>query len=161
MNPEIQNILAALRLANENGLDEQFISGANTLYPYLEAKGLLVEADHLLTQAIAASEDQTLTLLNAGRAAQRLGKVEQAEQHFQAAAKFEDDVAAVCAALLTNLGILEVSLGQLQEAEARFVEALGLARAEKDRSLLGPILTNLGVIAARNRTFETCKRLFR
>ncbi|MFQ5923655.1 MAG: NB-ARC domain-containing protein, partial [Anaerolineales bacterium] len=55
LNPEIQNILAALRKANQKGLDAEFINGANALYPYLEASGLLVEADQLLTQAIAAA----------------------------------------------------------------------------------------------------------
>ena len=39
-------------------------------------------------------------------------------------------------------------------------EALAHARAEGDRALLGPILTNLGVIAARNRQFESASGYF-
>jgi tetratricopeptide (TPR) repeat protein len=132
LNPDIQNILAALRLANENGLDAEFINGANALYPFLEANGLLIEADHLLTQAIAAAEDRTLTLLNAGRAAQRLGKLEQAEQRFQAAAKTKDDVAAVCAALL-GLGATAYERGDQARAEDYYLE--GLALAEEARQL--------------------------
>jgi len=146
LNLDIQNILAALRLANENGMDAEFISGANALYPYLEANGLLVEADHLLTQAIAASEDHTLTLLNAGRAAQRLGKLEQAEQHFQAAAKSEDDVAAVCAALL-GLGAVAYQRGDPAGAEDYYIEGMALAKEARLRQREAALLTNLGILA--------------
>ena len=146
LNPEIQNILAALRLASENGLDVEFINGANALYPFLEANGLLIEADQLLTQAIAAAADRTLTLLNAGRAAQRLGKLEQAEQHFQAAAKTEDDVAAVCAALL-GLGATAYKRGDQARAEDYYLEGLALAEEARLRQREAALLTNLGILA--------------
>ncbi|MFQ5942705.1 MAG: tetratricopeptide repeat protein [Anaerolineales bacterium] len=199
LDPEIQNILAALRLAHESGLDPEFNSGANALYPFLEANGLLDEANQLLAQALETSGDRSQTLLNAGRAAQIMGKLEQAEQHFQAAANTDDDPGVVCAALLglgaaayarrdyahameyyrrglslakkarlrqreaallTNIGILEVGQGKLAEAEASLAEALVHARAEEDRALLGPILTNLGVIAARGSQFEAARDQF-
>ncbi|MEE9215985.1 MAG: NB-ARC domain-containing protein [Anaerolineales bacterium] len=146
LNPEIQNILAALRLASENGLDEEFINGANALYPYLEANGLLAEADHLLSQAIAASGDRTQTLLNAGRAAQRLGKLDQAEQYFQAAAKAEEDVSAVCAALL-GLGATAFERGEHALAEERYLRGLSLAKEERLRQREAALLTNIGILA--------------
>jgi tetratricopeptide (TPR) repeat protein len=146
LDPDIQNILAALRLANENGMDAEFITGANALYPYLEANGLLVEADHLLTQAIAASEDHTLTLLNAGRAAQRLGKLEKSEQHFQAAARTEDDIAAVCAALL-GLGATAFDRGDPAGAESYYLEGIALAEEARLRQREAALLTNMGILA--------------
>ncbi len=146
LNPEIQNILAALRMANENGLNAEFINGANALYPYLEANGLLVEADRLLTQAIAAEGDRTLTLLNAGRAAQRLGKLEQAEQHFKAAAKAEDDAGAVCAALL-GLGASAYARGEHSRAEDYYLQGLSLAEEAGLRQREAALLTNIGILA--------------
>jgi len=146
LSPEIQNILAALSLASENGLDAEFIDGANALYPYLEANGLLVEADQLLTKAIAAEEDRTLTLLNAGRASQRLGKLEQAEQYFLAAAKAEDDVAAVCAALL-GLGAAAYEQGEQDRAEDYYLEGLALAKEARLHQRQAALLTNFGILA--------------
>jgi tetratricopeptide (TPR) repeat protein len=146
LNPEIQNILAALRLANEHGLDAEFINGANALYPYLEANGLLVEADQLLTQAIASAGDRTLALLNAGRAAQRLGRLEQAEQHFHAAAKAEDDASAVCAALL-GLGATAYARGEHARAEGYYLQGLSLAKEARLRQREAALLTNVGILA--------------
>ena len=146
LNLDIQNILAALRLASENGLDAEFVNGANALYPYLEANGLLFEADNLLTQAIAVAKDRTLTLLNAGRAAQRLGKLEQAEQYFQAAAKAEDDVAAVCAALL-GLGATAYGRGDQVSAEDYYLKGLAMAEEAHLRQREAALLTNMGILA--------------
>ena len=146
LNPEIQNILAALRLAHESGLDEEFVNGANALYPYLEANGLLVEADQLLTQAVEALGERTLTRLNAGRAAQRLGKLEQAEQHFQVAAKAEGDAAAVCAARL-GLGATAYARGQYARAEAHYLQGLSLAKESRLRQREAALLTNIGILA--------------
>jgi tetratricopeptide (TPR) repeat protein len=146
LNPDIQNILAALRLANERGMDAEFVDGANALYPYLEANGLLDEADQLLAQAISASEDRSLTLLNAGRAAQRLGKLEQAEHHFQAAAKTEGDVAAVCAALL-GLGATAYERGDQARAEDYYTEGLTLAENARLHQREAALLTNMGILA--------------
>ena len=146
LNPEIQNILVALRLASENSLNAEFINGVNALYPYLEANGLLVEAEQLTTQAIAAAGDRTLTLLNAGRAAQRLGNLEQAEQYFQTAAKAEDNAAAVCAAML-GLGATAFAHGDHALAEEHYLKGLSLAKEESLRHREAALLTNLGILA--------------
>lgn len=135
-----------MRLAHESGLDEEFVNGANALYPYLEANGLLVEADQLLTQAVEALGEQTLTRLNAGRAAQRLGKLEQAEQHFQVAAKAEGDAAAVCAARL-GLGATAYARGQHARAEAHYLQGLSLAKESRLRQREAALLTNIGILA--------------
>jgi tetratricopeptide (TPR) repeat protein len=146
LNPEIHNILAALRLANENGLDAEFACGTNALYPYLEANGLLTEADQLLAQAIVISEERTLTLLNAGRAAQRLGRLDQAEKHFQAAIKAKGDAAAECGALL-GLGATAFASGDQESAEEYYLEGLSLAQEMHLRQREAALLTNIGILS--------------
>ena len=146
LDPEIQNILAALRLASENSLDAQLVRGANALYPYLEANGLLVEADQLLAQAIATGRDQSQTLLNAGRAAQRLGRLDHADQFFQAVAKAEEDVATVCAALL-GLGATAYERGELAQAGEFYLQGLSLAEQGRLQQREAALLTNIGILA--------------
>ena len=145
LDPEIQNILAALRLANQNGMEAEFITGANALYPYLEANGLLVEADQLLTQAIAAG-NQTLTLLNAGRVAQRLGRLDRADGYFQAAAKDEENLAAVCAALL-GLGATAYERSEFASAKDYYLRGLSLAEQARLYQRKAALLTNIGILA--------------
>ena len=146
LNPELQNIMAALRLADEHNLQDPFVAGANALYPYLEANGLLTEAEDLMDRALENSTGRTQTFLNAGRTAQRLGRHAQAESFFKSALESSDDSSAQCAALL-GLGAASFERGEWDEAERRYRRGLAIAERASLAQREAALLTNLGILS--------------
>jgi tetratricopeptide (TPR) repeat protein len=146
LNPEIQNILTALRLANESGFSKQYITGVNALYPYLEANGLLGEADQLLEKAIDISSDHSETSLNAGRIALRLGDLERSERYFSETVQAGEDPAVVSAALL-GLGATAYAGGDHDGAEEHYSRGLSLAKEQRLHDREAALLTNIGILA--------------
>jgi tetratricopeptide (TPR) repeat protein len=152
---ETQNIFAALNTAFERKLHPQMIAGVNAFYPYLEAVGLLDQAQEHLTRAEKAArqiDDKhglTTTLDSLGRTAQRRGDYETAKNFYQEGLKLaskHDDVKSMCS-LLQGLGVVAFSQGDYQEAEKQYLQGLDLARASDQRARISALLSNLGTLA--------------
>ncbi|HNC98543.1 MAG TPA: NB-ARC domain-containing protein, partial [Myxococcota bacterium] len=91
LDPEAENILAALRHAHTYHLEDDLIRGANAFCPYLETRGLYTLAELHLTRAETAArtlsnpESLLVTLNNLGRMAQRRGDYPRAETCYREA----------------------------------------------------------------------------
>jgi tetratricopeptide (TPR) repeat protein len=152
---ETQNIFAVLNAAFERKMYPQLNIGVNAFYPYLEAVGLLDQAQEHLTRAEKAARQiddvhgLTTTLDSLGRTAQRRGDYETAKNFYQEGLKLarkHDDVKSMCA-LLQGLGVVAFSQGDYQEAEKQYLQGLDLARASDQRARISALLSNLGTLA--------------
>jgi tetratricopeptide (TPR) repeat protein len=152
---ETQNILAALYTAFEWKLHPQLIAGVNAFYPYLEAVGLLDQAQEHLTRAEKAARQTddrhglTSTLDSLGRTAQQRGDYETAKNYYQEGLKLarkHKNEKSKCA-LLQGLGVVAFSRGDYQEAEEYYLQGLDIARTSDQRARISAILSNLGTLA--------------
>lgn len=152
---ETQNIFAALNTAFERKMHPQLITGVNAFYPYLEAVGLLDQAQEHLNRADKAARQigdkhgLTTTLDSLGRISQRLGDYENAKNYYQEGLKLalkHDDTKSMCA-LLQGLGVVAFSRGDYQEAEKHYLRGLDLARTSDQRARISAILSNLGTLS--------------
>ncbi|HEY42575.1 MAG TPA: tetratricopeptide repeat protein [Anaerolineae bacterium] len=166
---ETQNILAALHVAFERKIYAQLIRGANAFYPFLEAVGLLDQAQMHLTRAEKAARQiddmygLITTLERMGRTAQRRGDYDTARkiygEGFQLARK-HDDAKSMCA-LLQGLGVVAFSRGDYQEAEKHYLQGLDLARTFDQRERISAILSNLGTLAFSRGEIDQAETHFR
>ncbi len=145
IQPDLQNILTALRLANEHGLAGEYSAGVNALYSYLDANGLLDEAMSLLQAALESSPEVPDTLLNMGRVFLRRGAFEEARFYFGKASE-TDDPSIVSAAFLGR-GACEFSSGNYEGAVEDYSRGLMLATEHGLREREAALLTNLGILA--------------
>ena len=152
---ETQNIFSALNTAFERKLQVQLIAGVNAFYPYMEAVGLLDQAQEHLTRVEKAARQiydthgLTSTLENLGRTAQRRGDYQGAKNYYQEGlelARKHDNVKSMCA-LLQGLGVVAFSRGDYQEAENHYLQSLDLARTSSQREKISALLSNLGTLA--------------
>ncbi len=98
---------------------------------------------------------------NMGIVTWRLGDLDQAEQHYMAAAAIADahGMRDVRAPVLLGLGILWSDRGQLDRAESAERQALSVYRAMGDRSGEASALNSLGVLAWRRGDLETSREM--
>jgi tetratricopeptide (TPR) repeat protein len=152
---ETPNIFAALNAAMERQQNPQLIAIVNAYYPYLEAVGLLDQAqEHLMVAEKAARQIDdiyglTSTLENLGRTAQRRGDYEKAENYYYEGLKLAreyEDTQSMCA-LHQGLGVVAFSRGDYQEAEDHYLQGLKTARASDQRARISALLSNLGTLA--------------
>jgi tetratricopeptide (TPR) repeat protein len=165
---ETQNIFAALHAAFERKMFPQLIKGANAFYPFLEAVGLLDQAQMHLTRAEETArqiEDLyglTTTLESLGRTAQRRGDYDAAENYYGEGLKLaskHDDVKSRCA-LLQGLGVVAFSRGDYQKAEINFRKGLDLSRESDQRARISAILSNLGTLAFSRGEIDQAEAYF-
>ena len=165
---ETQNIFAALNAASERMLHPQLMTGVNAFYPYLEAVGLLDQAqEHLARAEKAAREIDDLhglatTLTSLGRMAQRRGDYETSKNYYEEGLKLarkHDDVKSMCA-LLQGLGVVAFSRGDYQEAEQHYLQGLDLARASDLRARISALLSNLGTLAFSRGDIDQAESYF-
>jgi len=166
---ETQNILTALNAAFERKLHPQLITGVNAFYPYLEAVGLLDQAQEHLVRAEKAARQiddmhgLTTTLESLGRTAQRRGDYESAKVYYQEGLKLaskHDDVKSMCA-LLQGLGVVAFSRGDYQDAEKHYLQGLDLARTSDQRARISAILSNLGTLAFSRGEIDQAEAYFK
>ena len=152
---ERQNIIAALHLANENGLERLLVDGVNAFYPSLEAWGLYKLAATFLqmaaqTEYLQADPHAELNLHHhLGRLAQRQGEYIDAETEFETAvslARTLDDQ-EMLSQLLRALGVLAARRGDYVLADAYYKEGLSLAHQLGQGGIVSNFLRGLGVQA--------------
>lgn len=136
---ESRNIIAALDLAHENGLQEELIRGANAYFPHLEVVGLLEQAGDYLgyaEEAARSGKDRLSTMANLGKLAHRRAEYEQAQAYYAQGlelAQEQEDLDAQCA-MLRGLGVVAFSRGQYEAAEEYYQRGLDVVRENKKLS---------------------------
>jgi tetratricopeptide (TPR) repeat protein len=152
---EMGNILRALEVADESGMEAALVSGVTAFYHFLEARGQYGLAAGLLAKAKQAAErlnERTLVLPVyhcLGRLAQRQGDYVAAETHYEAALKLAQrvDDPASRSDILRALGVLAARQGDYGLADAYYREGLALARRLGHGGAASDFLRGLGVQA--------------
>lgn len=156
LEQESSNILAALRLAQEQNYQTDFIDAAIALFPFWQSQGHLEQAQYYLQQAESAARSQSyqkglmIVLHYQGYTAMKQGQPEQAELYYQEAldlARQANDRNQT-SELLLKLGALAHRRGQYEDAAVFYNEALTLARKLDDQNRVAGLLINLGLVAA-------------
>lgn len=155
LEPEIQNILAALSTAHTLATPAASISAITGCAAFLETKRLFPFAETHLNYALALARSlendgkEATVLLHLGRMAELRGDLSRAEQYYEeglAVARQFDLRATICA-LLAHLGEVATSRGNYTRAENYLQEGLLIARTLDDQQKMLLLLKNLGEIA--------------
>ncbi|MCW1969275.1 MAG: NB-ARC domain-containing protein [Anaerolineae bacterium] len=174
LDAELVNLMAALTHSHALAWPVPVLQGIHALYPYLEARGLLDQAEQLLAQADLAlgkwgaeAEQrpilQARTLRQRGQLARRRGQFDLAEPHYAAALALLKAAAGspACADesphLLLHMATLANDRGDREQAEMLGQQALAQARLLKQPSLLINILTQLAAAAGFRGKFDETK----
>lgn len=152
---ETSNVLAALNVAFDRGMQAALVRGANAFSHFLETRGLYVLAEvHLKrTQQAAGSLGDTVglatALLNLGRISDNRGDYAQAEEYLLKGLALARKIGhrERISALLTNLGEVAENQGDYARAETYFQEGLALAREIGHRAGIVRLVTDLGILA--------------
>lgn len=151
---EMGNISTALSVADRHGMYAELIRGANSLFPFMEAKGLFdVAEEHLrsaesVAREMKEEEGLLATLIHLGSIAHRRGDYGTAEENYQEALELgcKMDPEKGLGEIYKGLGIVAFSSGRYEEAEGWFRSGLGLTTKARDTHLESALLTNLGVL---------------
>lgn len=108
----------------------------------------LAESMHLTYQKLWVWNNLSLVLSQFGDWGQAKATLEKAVD-FQKKERLPRDLG-----LLINLGVVSLTLGQLNEAESYLEEALEVAQKEKDEETEANIWANLGVLAQRKGNYQ-------
>jgi tetratricopeptide (TPR) repeat protein len=168
LDVDLSNFIAALDAAREHSLNAQFIRGVTAVFPYLESRGILDEAERHLEQAqelamILGDEVAAAKVLrDLGRVARRRGKFDAAQRLFdEARIKIIDAIdpttALMRATILLNQCTLANDRGERERAEIIGQDALSLARELNDPKLISAILTQLGAASGFRAAFDRSK----
>ena len=166
---ELENILAALRLAFERGLYPEAVRGVNALAHFLETSGLYAVAEtylHRARDAARAVDDRpglAMILLHLGRIKLWRGDYTQAEEDFRQglAQVQQDEQPVVQSFLLSNLGWLVMHRGEYDRAETYYRQALSLAQQNDHQERISALLSNLGVLEHQRGNDARAADLFR
>lgn len=133
---ETSNMLAALQVAFDQGLQAALLRGTNTFFHFLENRGLYVLTQVHLKRAEQAARcfdnptDLVAALGNLGVISIKLGDYVQATKYYQEvlslARKF--GYFGVSVVSLVNLGTIAIQQGNYEQAERYSLEALELVR---------------------------------
>jgi tetratricopeptide (TPR) repeat protein len=150
-----QDILAAFKLADASQMHESFVQGVNSIYYFLEARGLYNMAATLLDQMqnhltqYGNPQATMVALHNQGRLAQHQGEYIEAETKYEAALLLAREQAnhEPLSHLLRSLGVLAARRGDYELANAYYKEGLNLTRDIGYGSPVSNFLRGLGVQA--------------
>lgn len=165
---ELSNIVTALAMATQVELTGMIPATVNAIYPYLQRRGQLEQAQALLEIAEPAARalpDKTgliEVLHHKGYTAMKQGQPDQAEAYYQEALALTQELGddQQRANILLKLGALAYRRGQLEEATNFYREALALARARQDQTLIASLLVNLGLVMASKGTLAGAVEYF-
>ena len=151
---EYNNIVTALATAVSQQMTSAIIQGSNTLFHYLNLRGLFSQAQHHLNHALIAAQDTDdtinlmLTLRHLGQVARSLGLFEQAQTYIEQALQLEQHQAypQELSALLTELATIHGLRGNYQQAETCLHQSLPIARQANNAYILAATLKALGII---------------
>lgn len=162
LEQEINNLLAALDAADAQGMQSELLELTNTLYNFLEVRGLYTLAKSNLERAIqtARSCDDDIwlvaSLLNLGRTEERFGNYTQAKSCYEegltlAKALGQDEKTS---SLYYALGSLLRVQGEYKQAEAHFQEGLKLTRESGDDAKTCTLLNSLGTVEMNRGAYK-------
>jgi tetratricopeptide (TPR) repeat protein/transcriptional regulator with XRE-family HTH domain len=155
LEQESDNILAALQIAFERGMQAELVRGVNAFSHFLLARALYSLAEQHLERAYQAARTLNnpqaivTTLLHLGRTAEWQGNYTRAETYLQeglSLAQQIDDREQIAAAL-HELGEVAYRSQNNARAELYYQEGLRLARKLGYRELLCRLLASLGKMA--------------
>jgi len=154
LDTDINNILAALQESFRLKMNVYLMRGTNSLYNYLEVRGMYDSAEIYLgfARQIAAAMDDAkglvTSLLNLGRIAIKRGNLAGAEMHWLEALEISRRIAdqEKMSNVLMNLGGLYCRLSRSEKARETLQEGLRLAREINHQERISTLLNNLGSI---------------
>lgn len=157
---DIDNILNALESALTLGLNEAFVTGAISLSPYMNTRGLYRQIEHCLGQArdIAhLQNNQSLLKKTAFHLSETLinqGKLEQAEELVSKLLLQESEPSLLKAKLQRNLGSIALYKWDFEEAKTYYDLALETSQMIPDREQTSHILSNLAVLNFQQENYQ-------
>ncbi len=165
---EINNILDALQVAFDRGMQVALVRGANMLSRFLETKGMYALAELHLNRAQKAARslddaDALMTALgNLGLLATHLGDYTQAVNSYQEALVLAHKLGnqEVIRITLVNLGLVATYLGAYEQAEAILQDGLTLAEEIRDSLVSCSLLTNLGTVSSKQGKHPQAKEYY-
>jgi tetratricopeptide (TPR) repeat protein len=168
LEPELRNIFTALTAAHEVGMLVELVRGVNSLFLFIENKGLFDAAEIHLQRAMQAARDigddggLITTLVHLGKVGHLCGDYESAEAYYEEARalarKLEDEDRL--GAVLQGLGVVAFSCGKYEEAEKWLQEGLSLAEQRRNINLINALQTNLGVLLFNQGDYDEAERQF-
>jgi len=154
LEPESDNIVAALEIAFAQNLPELLIQMALALSDFLDTRGMYALAERHLRRACDAAavlgkdDDRLKLLYYLGKVTYRQGSYTRAEQAYLEGldlARRLNTIAQI-AQVLSGLGELAIDRGEYIQAEAYLQEGMALARQRGDGEQISGLLRNLGWI---------------
>lgn len=165
---EVNNILNALQVAFEQGMDIALVRGANMLSRFLEIRGMYRLAEIHLNRAQQASRslgdtDGLMTALgNLGLLATHHGEYTQALNYYQEALILANTLGSSeeISVTLVNLGIVAINLGDYKKAEAILKEGLEQAHKLKDCRVICCLMINLGTVFSKQGKYPKAEEYY-
>ncbi len=156
LDQHLPNILTALHYSEHNNL-VLFPSLLNAIEEFLLLRGQLALLEIYLPKAITIAKcngdslQAANLLMSLGTLESRLGNLDQARIHYEAAQAFYHSVQNYLgeAHIYMNLGLLEKRLGSLDQARIRYEAALSLYRAIPDQQGEANVHMSLGDLEIR------------
>ena len=157
LEQEATNVLAALHIAYEQEMHEEFLQGVLAFMPFLQLQDMYAIADNLLRQARSVSESVPSTmesrieaLLYQGKVAEKLSEFTRAITCLQEGLTLARQLHTQThiSSLLDMLGSILAQQGNQAEAERYLQEGLELARSQNDTKHTSDLLAKLGTLEA-------------
>ncbi len=169
LEQETTNILAALRIAYEWEMYEEFLRGVLAFAPFLLIQGMYTIADTLLQQANAiaqllstAIKQHISILLYQGKVAEKQGEYIRAVSLLQEGLMIarRSGIYDELSNLLDTLGSIQVQQGDQTSAENSFNEGLATARLRGDQRSTSDLLAKIGTLAAARGDLTSAETYF-
>jgi tetratricopeptide (TPR) repeat protein len=169
LEQEASNVQAAFQIASQQRMDAVVLRGVNAFYPFLENRGLYVQAEDYLKLAQRAATSLgdrvglVTVLVNLGRVMDKTGNYPQAESYSLEGLELARQVGHTerISALLQNLGLVAYDQGNYRQAENYLQEGLELARQINNTERISTLLSNLGIVAVNQGNYEQAQNYYR
>jgi tetratricopeptide (TPR) repeat protein/transcriptional regulator with XRE-family HTH domain len=166
LDGEIANLLAALQVAFEHGLDIELMRGAGALADYLDVRGLFSQDELHLGRAIHAADSlgdraaQASLLCKLGLALIHNGQLVVAEQRLLEGLELahqDQSFEHISALMLGYLGLAAYYRSDFDKMEQYLQESLELARATHQDVAICQILDGLNEVAQRRGNYAAAE----
>ena len=159
---ESENIIAALQIADEQGMKEELVWGANAIFYYLKSKRLYEKARKCLERAQEAARslgdnNGLMTILfNLGQIADITENFENAERYFREGLELaqiaNNDEKTID--FFRNLGIVVSKRGNYVKAEEYYRKGYELTLKIKDSRRACGLLQSLGILESQRGDYK-------
>ena len=165
---ETRNMLTALQIAFERGMQAELVRGVKAIYDFLETRGLYELAEVHLKRAQQAAKSlgdavgSARALSNLGTIARNRGDYLQAEEYLYEGLTLAREIghSAGISALLTNLGEVAFNRGDYTQAEEYFLEGLTVAREIGHHGNISNLLLDLGAVLSNRGDYTRAEEYF-